>query len=626
MYDLTAIEQYIKDKGWDSKPSNQKPDDLNVRLCPYCGNDKWAFYINRTTGLHNCQDCKRGGNLYTLRQEMGDEDESGLDIQSTKSSQRVKKKDLPDVEACHAALLLDHEALNYLESTRGYTLEIIKEAKLGVCQNYFLTLEKTCKALVIPYFKKGKLIYAKYRSLPPEPKAFDNTASGMWMYNMDALAPGIQELVIVEGEPDALATRSMGFKAVIGIPGANAGKADWLTKLEKSDIKLVYILFDNDEPGREAAHNWAVRIGLDKVRNVIMPKFTNADGKPGKDINDFMLWKLRSGMSREQVNEAFLELLRDARPFNINGVQPVTELLDELEQDILQHGLAALEPKIKSPWAPVNIRLGGANYGDLGGILAEGKVGKTTFAMNWLEFIVKEYNESCFNFCLEMPPKRLVRKWASFVTGTDDTPGKSMFTADTLRVAKIIANERSAELLFGYIRWTSHKQIFDTIRQVQKRYGVKVVCFDNLHLLIRNMDKTVQEVSILSKMFKDIAMELNILMILILQPNRVQPGQIVTSRNAKWSSDIEKDVDWLITLHRNQKLDINAAQFEQMNNVETEAALDDKILGNVDLSRYSAGGMFTLKIDGGRSNIYVPEANIMIKDSVPQEYLEDVSV
>ncbi len=69
----------------------------------------------------------------------------------------------------------------------------------------------------------------------------------------------------------------------------------------------------------------------------------------------------------------------------------------------------------------LNIRLGGVEFGDLVAISAEGKVGKTTMALNWLDYYVRSYGHNCLMFCLEMPPKRLARY--SFVTGTDDTPG-----------------------------------------------------------------------------------------------------------------------------------------------------------------------------------------------------------
>jgi len=617
MYDLTAIESYIKSKGWQSKQSETRPEDLNVKDCAYCGNDKWAFYINKSTGLHNCQDCGRGGNLFTLRQEMGDEEPS-LEIESFKTHRVVKNKDLPDVAACHEALLADTDAMLYLERDRGYTREAIIKCQLGLTKNYFLSLEKTVKSLVIPYFKKGKLIYAKYRSLPPEPKAFDNTSSGLWMYNMDVLSTGIQELVMVEGEPDAIATMSIGFDSVIGIPGAKTGKADWLGKIDQ--IKIVYVLFDNDKAGKEAAENWATRIGLDKVRNVVLPTFINADGKQGKDINDFLLWRKRAGAPKEEIKEDFLNLLRTAKPFTIAGVQSTSEVLDELEQGLLENGPDSLLPKLKSPWIAVNERLGGAEFGDLGSILAEGKCGKTTFALNWLEHFVEVMNLSSFMFCLEMRPPRLVRKWASYVTQTDD----NKFNAKTIQDARIWCDKREAELLFGYIRWNQHKQIFDTIRNVHKRYGTKIVCFDNLHLLVRSMDKTTQEVTILVNLFKEIAMELNILLLLILQPNRVLEGKTVSARNAKWSSDIEKAVDWLITLHRNPKITLSAAELGQMGKVETDAALDNMMYGNVELSRYSAGGYFTLQIDGAKSLIKDLDSKTVQEERVSDEVRQQV--
>ena len=87
-----------------------------------------------------------------------------------------------------------------------------------------------------------------------------------------------------------------------------------------------------------------------------------------------------------------------------------------------------------------------------------------------------------------------------------------------------------------------------------RRYGVKIVCFDNLQLLVRSIEHSAQETSKITKMFKEICIELNIVVLLIVQPNRVREGQIIAARNAMGSSAIEKDVDSFIGLHRNRKM------------------------------------------------------------------------
>jgi replicative DNA helicase len=158
-----------------------------------------------------------------------------------------------------------------------------------------------------------------------------------------------------------------------------------------------------------------------------------------------------------------------------------------------------------------------------------------------------------------------------------------------------------ADLLFGYSRSNKPDEVFSTIRQAVRRYGVKVVCYDNLQLMSRSLEHQTQEISRLTKEFKALALELNIFIILIIQPNRVAEGQIVAARNAMGSSAIEKDVDCMICLHRNRVGKISASDFTGW--METEDNFEPHLLVRVDLSRYAPGGTCTLFFDGARSTV-----------------------
>lgn len=58
-----------------------------------------------------------------------------------------------------------------------------------------------------------------------------------------------RRLLLVEGASDMLAARSAGMPA-IGVPGANAWRAEWASAL---DGRSVVVVMDCDRPGRQAA-------------------------------------------------------------------------------------------------------------------------------------------------------------------------------------------------------------------------------------------------------------------------------------------------------------------------------------------------------------------------------------
>lgn len=226
----------------------------------------------------------------------------------------------------------------------------------------------------------------------------------------------------------------------------------------------------------------------------------------------------------------------------------------------------------------------------------------TTMCLNFLDYFSSIGYPSAM-FCLEMLPKRMVRKWVSKVTLTpdvEDEHGKNKITVDVINEAIEVAKNRPADLLFAYARAGKPDEIFETIRQMVRRYSVKFVCFDNLQLMSRSVEHQHSELSKYSKMFKELAMELGIVIFLVIQPHRVPEGQIVSARNSLGTSSIEKDVDHMLCCHRNRVAGLKKeADFHGY--VETDYTFEPQLLIKVDLSRYSTGGICTLWMDGSMS-------------------------
>lgn len=921
----------IKQMGWTYTPSGS--DQACIETCPLCQNTNNKFYMNisggATDGMHDCKVCGVTGNIYQLKEKLGISSRNTVSMQDTALAAQTPAPML-DFALCSKRLLTDEsygDVLDYL-FTRGFTVEALGALQIGA-EN-----KDGKKWVVIPYFDAaGKAVYYKCRSVPPAEKAFRSPKGREApLYNAAIIKPDMEELLMTEGEGDVISLVSQGYKTVVGVPGANTKKAAWIELLDRVAPKTIYLLYDRDKVGQNAAREIAARIGLDRVKNILLPDFG------GKDINEYFM----AGYTLQD----FEQLKADAKPFNVQGVQSVGDVLQELREDI--EGRGADNPTYDSPWPSLNKRLGGIEPGDVVGIMAEGKVGKaqsldsllltpsgwarmgdlklgqalssddgkpsvvtgifpqgllqeylitfkdgrsvkcsadhlwkvgqsgnfsrdgyrvvttnelvtlkskgewfvplfcgefgtecdlpidpwllgallgdggftsalkfskqdpilllelsrkvaqydcelvkvsedsddyrivgkvrhtnilldrleslglrgkhsinkfvpdlymnasktvrlqllrglmdtdgsvegqynvpvfntssaqlmqavqylvrslggsanatprdshytykgkilegctafrvfvklhdkmfvhshkaakevtrtrdyrltvtsieplglvemqcisvshpsklyitddfvvthnTTLALNWLDYFAIKGIPS-FMFCQEMPPKRMVRKWVSCVTKTDDTPGRSQITPDTINLALEIAVNRPGDLLFGYTNSNKAEDVFETIRQAVRRYGVKIVCFDNFHMLINNVTHSAQQAGALSKAFKAIAMALQIAILLIIQPNRVQEGQIIAARNAKDSSSIEKDVDGMLCLHRNRIGKIKESEFYGY--MDTEENFEPQLLVRVDLSRYAPGGTCTLYMDGATSTVRELSQNDMV--------------
>lgn len=581
--------QYVKFKGWNHRATE---DQLILEFCPCCAKE-WHCYMSfkpDSDGAWLCHVCGEKGNLYTLRTIEGDSMENVMSLQDAAQAQSGRQPSpIPNIEAAHAALMEEAEkpdaentVLDYLVGTRGFTMAAVERFKLGLVNEYGK------RWLLIPYLHNGVCVYAKFRTVPPDDKDFRGLAGRECpLFNGDVLRSDMEEVTFVEGEPDCIACVSAGIEDVVGVPGANIKKAAWIKRLDDLAPKKIYLLYDNDKVGQDAAQEIASRIGIDKCWNVVLPNELN--GEKVKDINDFF----RYGGTLEDLSV----LKARAKQFSIDGIYSVTEVIEDLKDQLTKGTLGA---KYKFYLPELNTLLGGAREGDVLGIMAEAKVGKTTLAMNLLDHLVQDYDEAGLLYCQEMAPISLVQKWVSYKT---DVPHDDI-TVENVDSALTMALDYKADLLFGRTISSKYTDVFDTIRQARRRYGVKFVVFDNLQLLCRSMEHATQEVAVICRGFKNLAMELGIVIILIIQPHRVKEGEVVAARNANGSAEIEKIVDAMLCLHRNREGKVKAVDLEAVGGYfKCNENFGPQLFCRADLTRYAGGGTDTLWMYGSTSKV-----------------------
>ncbi len=614
--------QFVTAQGWNWRPGSG--DQIQVEICPYCKKSDFKFFMgtgdpndprNTRDGLHKCfhSSCDRQGNLRTLAEHLGLRI-PGVDSRKEWASNGEHKPDaLPDTEACHQTLLGDPEAMDYLLNVRGFTREIIDQQKLGLKEKIWFHEVGESKALVIPYLVGGNIVFAKYRTLPPKPKDFI-TPSG-WeapLYNGEILVEGINEVLFVEGEADALSCLSQGISYVVGVPGANVKKTLWIDTLDKVAPKKIYILYDADKAGRKGAQELASRIGIEKCYKITLPLFNvTVDGitRPGKDINDWF----RYG---EGTLEKFEDLKKQASLFDITGVTSSVDALTQLENELNEK--TDLAPTYVFPWPELN-KLIGMEKGDVLDIVAPEKVGKTTFGLNILDHMVSQYGENGLLVCLEMTQARLAKKWVSLVTGFEDVmtePGTEPAKQKLAELkaacvtARSIQQERAADLYFAYPQLVSEPEdIFKLMRDCIRRYGVEWIMFDNLQRLcddtLKNQGHRTVQLSQISKGLAKLTKDYNIKMIRILQPKRIEKGATISTNDVDGSSQVAKDCDGMITMWRRVVGELKKSEWETEQEGFTESleSFDPITKITVGLSRYSAGGTTKLLFDGARSQV-----------------------
>lgn len=613
----SAALQFIMSRGWNWRQANAP--NIELEKCPYC--DKGGFghlYMEihgsideqkNRDGLHQCHRCGKGGNLNSLKEHLG------VTVSGVHASAE-KKVDPPlDVEAAHLALLEDEGAMDYLMNGRGFSREIICQQKIGFTPKKFFRECGEVRAIIYPYLVNDNCVFWHYRTLPTMPlseskvvKAF--ASPNGWdapLYNGGILREGMTEIVFVEGEANCIAAMDHGITDICGVPGANFKKAEWITTLDTMEGLKIYVCYDRDKVGQKAAQTLASRIGVEKCWKIMLPEFTFTDPetgkeKKGKDLNE---WFVHGGGTKE----AFDKLKEEAVMFDVDGVSSEADAVDELRELFEDKGV---EPKYKTGWLKLNTHVG-FDEGDVIDILAPEKVGKTTFGLNLMEHMVNAYDEDGVIICLEMTRVKLARKWVSHVTGVADNIPKTPEEAEALKaeflksipLAQYKAANRQGTLYFCYPRYSTTEEIYTLIRDCIRRYGVKWVMLDNLQRFAdttpRGSRNRSEHLSEISKKLSQIAKDYTVQIIRILQPHRLSPGEIASSDNTDGSSQVAKDCDASISLHRNRVGQLTVSDWQSMPCIEQDATFDEKTLVKIDLSRYSAGGAVTFHCDGARS-------------------------
>lgn len=561
--------EYIRGKGLDCKIQSGQ---LILKTCPYCNDQGHHFYIDhqKDTSPFYCHKCNEGGNLITLKKHLGDngngktynahsKPQGGISEAFPSKGKPCPTLDEKIVIKAHEALLQENTILEYVTVERGISLDTVKRYRLG------LEVDRSGgKWLTIPHYADGKLVNVKSRSLPPAEKTFKRVPDcKSILFNQDVIAKA-DEVYICEGEIDCLTLIDRGIgNAVSGTTGAGSFDPAWIDQLEK--VKRIYIVYDSDTAGQKGARELARRLGYDRCYNVELPD--------GQDVNDFFkLYDLAE----------FKRVAKLARKFDVVGVMSIEQGIEFLRTAIDRPEQTA---GIRTGWQSVDrILKTGLCPGELTVLSAPPKIGKSSFALQMCVFNSLQGIPSLF-FCLEMRPMKVIEKIVRLQTATEN------IGQDELDKAEM--NFCSKPLYLGYCyQKPALDGIIDTIKQAIKRYGLRLVVFDHLHFLCRSITNQVQEVGLAVQAFKFLAEEMEIPIVLIAQPRKINVDAVMTAQDLKDSSSIYSDCDHLILMHRKRKIGNGVDEPTQ------DTAFDPVTLIRVEASRYNAGGEILLYFHG----------------------------
>lgn len=186
----------------------------------------------------------------------------------------------PDKPKCRAP---QEVVRDYLRDIRNISAEVINKYKVGEAGDL----------IVFPFMSvSGELCLVKTRKAidgaKPMPTARDCEPI---LFGWQAIPDSAREVVLTEGEIDALSWASYGFPALsVPFGGGGGAKQQWIeNEFENLDrFERIYIATDMDKPGDDAADAIADRLGRHRCFRVKMPK---------KDANECLV----DGVPQEEM-------------------------------------------------------------------------------------------------------------------------------------------------------------------------------------------------------------------------------------------------------------------------------------------------------------------------------------
>lgn len=309
---------------------------------------------------------------------------------------------------------------------------------------------------VAPYYnKEGQLVAQKVR-FPNKDFVTTGDFKKVSLFGSQLWGSGGKKLVITEGEIDAMTVSQLqGHKwPVVSVPNGAQGAAnsikdnlEWVMSFEE-----VILMFDMDDPGREAAV---------KVAELLPPGKAKIASLPLKDANECLV---------QGKGEEVIRAIWNAREYRPDGIVDIDELIEEIEKPV----------EIGLPWCfPTLTKYTyGRRPGEIYAVGAGTGVGKTDFLTQQIAFDVTELQERVGVIYLEATPVETGKRIAGKIDGVRYHVPDAGWSPEQLRAT---LHSLKGKIVF-YDNWgsTEWDVIKKKIRFMVVSKGIRLIYLDHL--------------------------------------------------------------------------------------------------------------------------------------------------
>ena len=213
---------------------------------------------------------------------------------------------------------LTDKAVKYFES-RMIGQSVLNKMSVYSDKEFMPQFKKPVEVICFPYFFGGKLINIKYRGPGKSFKMVSGAELIFW--NIDCLSDH-RDIIITEGEIDALVLIQSGFNNTISVPNGANKNLEYLDSCIEmfADIEKIYIATDQDTKGIELKTELIRRFGAERCWVVSF--------KDCKDANEYLL----------KYGDAIHDVIDQAVPVPVKGIIEVRSMYADI-RNLFEQGV-----------------------------------------------------------------------------------------------------------------------------------------------------------------------------------------------------------------------------------------------------------------------------------------------
>eukprot|EP00656_Telonema_subtile_P044245 TRINITY_DN50532_c0_g1_i1.p1 TRINITY_DN50532_c0_g1~~TRINITY_DN50532_c0_g1_i1.p1 ORF type:complete len:579 (+),score=141.24 TRINITY_DN50532_c0_g1_i1:307-2043(+) len=499
-----------------------------VKECPFCHptagkvDNQWKLYILNRNGCYKCFRCQSQGSWFDFQSKIRGHNGSSISVTPVMKSQTPASAPavpavLPAAGTAEEQVALLHQskqAMEYLTKERALSEETLTKYGVGLSKLSFDSGPEWC--LSFPWFDSGDtMVRYKARALSSKGKQRLVPKGGGWsLFGLNTVGEETTEVVLTEGEFDAMAVHQATGMAAISLPnGAGSLPVEVLPMLER--FSKIYLWMDHDSVGIEAVPKFVKKLGMGRTC-VVSGVTKDQDGKQKmyKDAND----ALRDGADLSAM-------INESRPEPHDQIVNFNMLRNELYQNMMFPERHAGRKSRSLP--KLDAILKGHRRGEMTVVTGPTGSGKTTF-LSQLSLDYCEQQVPTLWASFEILNTRLAQKMLAQHSKKLGKKGEGLPL--TLENFPEIADSFE-QLPLHFLRFHGSSDVDEVLEAMDYAcyaHDVEHVVLDNLQFMLsgqgRGYDRFEQQDRAIEK-FRKFATQKNVHVTLVIHPRKEQDGE-----------------------------------------------------------------------------------------------------